>query len=1511
MTNIDIATLKSQVQSGLSGTDYALPLPPLGALPLTALANATLPDATLRLSAATLEEPPDGQSILVHGTGVDLPFTDLQCTARFFLLAGIPSLQLSAVGTANWLLSTGFPPFEESLIDELRFVNAPPPALYLYSDPSSDGRLAGLTFEGNLDLSTLTGGLSSLLRRNTQPISGSFDLEEQGATLDSFSLTGEITSGINLGIADKVDITFGVGGWFGTNQDDGEGYVLPNITLGITLPFNAHGKSYPLPMAVTIFNLQDDFRFETNLTGLVDAAVDEMKALAQNIGLEDVLPKGDFQLQNYISLSNFFFDFDPTTTPPVTQIGLDVQNAHPWTIAHFSDANKDWVLEEALLSLRVMNPGSASSHKALLVSGELKIGASGVLLLSTRYPTWEFDFALKQGTVLNLTEVLEEFLGNAAGVPTILVEAFELHLAAGNYSLLLEMADDWVLGDNLLALRDVGLTLEHQTGTGGAGTQAAMFGILDVCDVSVILDASYSGTPDAGWHFQGSTTPGQSIPIGQLIDDLAMRFGDVILPTALADLTINNISVSFDTNGTSFTFSCESQLPVENALVSITLDIAILKANNTYTKTFDGTVTIGTRQFALLFSEDATATFFIATYANPGGDKISIKEDIVAPISATAAQDIPAGLAVDFKDVLLVLSRAAGTEPTFVFGLDLGINIPSLSNLPLVGQMLPANETISVNNLRVLVASKALTQDVVAVLNGLLGSGFAPLPDADLKQGLTLAAAFNFGGTPRMLTVPIASAASPTTTTPALAASAANATTTDNATWFSLQKAFGPVYFNRVGVQYQDAAIWFLLDAALTLAGLTLSLEGLSFGSPVSKFEMEFQLRGLGLDYQEGPVEIGGAFLHVQEKLPDGTTLDEYEGLAIIKTEELTLSALGAYADLNGHPSLFIYAILDYPLGGPTFFFITGLAAGFGYNRALTVPSIDQVAQFPLVVDAVSGAVPAQNAHDLGNELAKFGQYIYPQLGEIFFAIGIKYTSFKLIDSFALLTVAFGNEFEIDVLGLSTLVLPTPVPGAPNPTPLAVVQMAVKASFIPALGFLGVSAQLTAASYLLSGNCRLTGGFAFYSWFAGEHEGDFVQTLGGYHPSFVVPAHYPTVPRLGFQWQVDDSISIKGEAYGALTASALMAGMHVQATWHSGSFRAWFNAAFDFLLSWKPFHYDISLSVDLGASYTFHFFGTHTISVDVGADLHVWGPEFSGWAHVKLSIISFDVSFGANASHTPAPIDWPTFKKSFLPDDSAVVGVSVKGGLVSKQGQDAVDLGVLDPKRFSLVTNAMVPASNAYIQQSPSLTQIYYTTNGPQPYTARATDGALVQAPSAQTKALGQIAIGSMGVEVNEFSSTHAISITRNGTHVESHFAYTPVLKSVPVGLWGHTISPELNGPRFIDNALTGFEITPAAALGTGATIEIDTSKLRFEANTIPSAYAWAPAPAPFQTDALDDTSSRQRISTTLISPTVAAARQQLLAQLGISAEQIDLSEATISALADGFVIAPQIEKVP
>jgi hypothetical protein len=519
------------------------------------------------------------------------------------------------------------------------------------------------------------------------------------------------------------------------------------------------------------------------------------------------------------------------------------------------------------------------------------------------------------------------------------------------------------------------------------------------------------------------------------------------------------------------------------------------------------------------------------------------------------------------------------------------------------------------------------------------------------------------------------------------------------------------------------------------------------------------------------------------------------------------------------------------------------------------------------VEEAVNGT-GSMAKNNLSNELQKLSQYIPPDIGQIFMVAGIKFNSFKLVDSFALLAVSFGNHFEIDLLGLSTAVIPTPEAGQVI-TPLAVVQMALRAQFIPDQGFLGVEAQLTPASYILDRSCRLTGGFAFYCWFSGPHSGDFALTLGGYHPNFNVPAHYPVVPRLGINWQLTRDIGIKGDAYFALCPHALMAGGHLEAVYQSGPIRAWFNAGADFLMSWKPFFYEASCHVNVGGSYTFECFGTQTISIDVGAELNIWGPDFSGDVTVDLCIVSFTISFG-NSRPAIAPIDWSTFRESFLPaENDKICSISVKDGLVRTIGESEAERWIINPKNFSLTIDSAVPAKTAFKKDI----ELNNTGNS-------------------------RFGIGSMAVQPAGLSSEFIITITREQESIEDEFQYIPILKKVPTAMWGTTLTTDLNGPQFIDNALCGFEIKPAAPPPPGDTRDIDRAELAYDTTLIPGSFQWEEAVL-LNSKKLDDNIRSNKIKQSIVNN---SNRTKIMADLGVAME-IVVNESIV----DSFLYVPQI----
>ena len=161
--------------------------------------------------------------------------------------------------------------------------------------------------------------------------------------------------------------------------------------------------------------------------------------------------------------------------------------------------------------------------------------------------------------------------------------------------------------------------------------------------------------------------------------------------------------------------------------------------------------------------------------------------------------------------------------------------------------------------------------------------------------------------------------------------------------------------------------------------------------------------------------------------------------------------------------------------------------------------------------------------------LSQMATQIPRRRGSFWLAAGVRFSSFVVVNSAAVVYVALDRGFEIGILGVSRMALPA------EDFAIASVELALKARFSTAEGVLSVQAQLTDNSYLFSPDCQLTGGFAFFLWFS---TGKFVLTLGGYHPAFTKPPEFPDVPRLGFNWSVADAIVIKGGAYFALTSSA-------------------------------------------------------------------------------------------------------------------------------------------------------------------------------------------------------------------------------------------------------------------------------------------------------------------------------------------------------------------------------------
>jgi uncharacterized protein DUF6603 len=355
--------------------------------------------------------------------------------------------------------------------------------------------------------------------------------------------------------------------------------------------------------------------------------------------------------------------------------------------------------------------------------------------------------------------------------------------------------------------------------------------------------------------------------------------------------------------------------------------------------------------------------------------------------------------------------------------------------------------------------------------------------------------------------------------------------------------------------------------------------------------------------------------------------------------------------------TFFVFAMLTAKAGagitaGPIQF--TGVAFGYGYNRRLKVPPIENVAEFPLVQLVMGEGGFQEDQTDLISQLgkpvedpvsalAKMKDHLIAERGKQFACAGVRFTIASVIDCFALLVVQWGGgEFEISLLGLARFRHTRDA----SAHPICYVEMQVLMSIKPSEGTFKLQALLTSNSWIINTDCKLTGGFALFVWFGGEHKGDMVLTLGGYHPRFRRPEHYPIVPRLGLNWPVNNNLSIKGGVYLAITPSCLMVGGKLEATFNSGRISAWFTVYLDVVVNWEPFYFEAELGISLRVEAALFL---TSIKLTIGASIKMWGPPVGGIAHIDLAVVSFDIDFGRPKTKDPELIGtWQQFCHKFL-----------------------------------------------------------------------------------------------------------------------------------------------------------------------------------------------------------------------------------------------------------------------
>ncbi|MGB0525770.1 MAG: DUF6603 domain-containing protein, partial [Flammeovirgaceae bacterium] len=613
--------------------------------------------------------------------------------------------------------------------------------------------------------------------------------------------------------------------------------------------------------------------------------------------------------------------------------------------------------------------------------------------------------------------------------------------------------------------------------------------------------------------------------------------------------------------------------------------------------------------------------------------------------------------------------------------------------------------------------------------------------------------------------------------------------------WFEVNKKIASVAtIHRIGLAFQDKKLALLFDLDANFSVIQMSLIGLrlnldlnyisyfkDFGKQEDKVgqlkkfvkdAISLHLDGLGVGLETSALTVAGVLAR-QEITINGVAYDQYIGALTVKTNAFTASALGAYGEIEGYKSFLLYAFLGVPIGGPPFFFVDGLALGFGFNRQVILPPLNQLADFPLIRIVMNTPDPEESFLSQVTKMVPMMVEAFPPMkNHLFFAVGVRFNSFKLIDGFLLLIVTLGEKVRIDLLGLAMLVMP-------KEKPVVVVELVVRATVIPADGILQIEGMITENSYIFSKDARLQGGFALYAWTknigSGSQKiyaGDFVMTIGGYHPMYTKPSHYPDMPRFGLNWQVNQELTIKAEAYFAMTPAAIMAGGEMSASYKSKKLKASFIVWANFFIQWKPFSYYVAAGIDIKVSYqTF----IKTFNFSLGVNVEIWGPEFSGKVKIDCKIVTFTIRFGKADKPEQKTISWLAFVEGFLPAANEVISLNTLAGLVKEVDGKAI----VNPKDFNLKVESTIPISS--IQ-------------------------GIAAASSLNSFPFGIYPV----VRGKSTSSMLSILIQEKGSdddQIINNFKLKPIYTHVPAALWSQQGTLDLKTKERTIPALKGFEL--------------------------------------------------------------------------------------------------------
>ncbi|KAF4493524.1 hypothetical protein FAGAP_10374 [Fusarium agapanthi] len=407
--------------------------------------------------------------------------------------------------------------------------------------------------------------------------------------------------------------------------------------------------------------------------------------------------------------------------------------------------------------------------------------------------------------------------------------------------------------------------------------------------------------------------------------------------------------------------------------------------------------------------------------------------------------------------------------------------------------------------------------------------------------------------------------------------------------------------------------------------GVSISNVGLGYDAKGQKVKIKFTARAT-----IGPLDGELINFVMAVRLPRARQgrnilLSDWSDLAM----EMDLDGLSLgvkHAGRDEFVSLMAYAMVQVTLLKTPYVEVRGISDGFGLGSQLIIPTIDDIHNFPLLMESSSRS-------DAITTFAKFqgasgGRYIKETNGSSWVAAGVPAVACETVDISAIVTFPLDpNVGQISILGTASVRFPRET----EKDALASIKLNFSGTIDVEHESLVLRGQIADKSFLLLEDCILTGVFAFGAWFdPSPQAGDWCISIGGWHPAYILPQNYPPAPpRLCISWSYKEHLSLSGTAYAAITPDALMGGIAVHAAFRMWKLEASFNFRADLILNMHPLHYDATIQISANLSNEIEvgpFVDKWSICFQAG--LHISGPPFGGVVCFNWAVIKFSVEFG-------------------------------------------------------------------------------------------------------------------------------------------------------------------------------------------------------------------------------------------------------------------------------------------